>query len=366
MTPPSNQPAPDAWRSLFQNGEACCKVAVIRKHGHPLLVLAGKARFSARSLALYPAQSFKARRLRDLLRLALRLRLLPLFFSEELRFDPGEPFAEKITAQSGGSADFAILCGNPHMEWQRFMILTGGAARRVVIKAGVSPVARKLILREAHILDEIQNAPHIQPLAERFETQRVAAFCTAFVEGDSPAIESAHEVASVLGAWILGGEVALGDLPAWQRLRVAAPDLAPGLKEIEGCRVALTLAHGDFAPWNIKATPRGWVVLDWERGEKPGVPGWDWFHFLIQSQRLVLHLSPEKLLDRLQELIASPLFQDYAKRAKIDGIEWRLLAAYLEYMVWVIPPSEGAEPLRALGRLVKGKMLEETKPSFSL
>ena len=149
-------------------------------------------------------------------------------------------------------------------------------------------------------------------------------------------------------------------------MRAAAPDLAPGLKEIEGCRVALTLAHGDFAPWNIKATPRGWVVLDWERGEKPGVPGWDWFHFLIQSQRLVLHLSPEKLLDRLQELIASPLFQDYAKRAKIDGIEWRLLAAYLEYMVWVIPPSEGAEPLRALGRLVKGKMLEETKPSFSL
>jgi hypothetical protein len=352
MTAFNPLPKSDAWRSLFQNGETCCEVVVIRKFGHPLLVLAGKARFSAQSLALYPAQTFKARRLRDLLCLALRLRLLPLFFSEELRFDPAESFTQKILAKNDGAADFAILCGNPLTEWQRFMILTGGSGNRVVIKAGVSKAAQEVIAREVRILDENQNAPYLQNISERFQTGNVAAFSTAFVAGDSPGLESANEIASILGAWILDGEVALGDLPAWQRLQAAAPDLAPSLKEMGTTRVAVTLAHGDFAPWNIKVTPRGWVVLDWEQGENPGVPGWDWFHFLIQSQRLVLHLSPEQLLSRLQELIASPLFQDYAKRARIDGMEWKLLAAYLEYMVLVTPPKEELEPLKALGRLV--------------
>lgn len=354
---PQRKATTDTWRSLFSNGEARCQVVVIRKYGQPLLILAGRARYSSLSLELYPAQSFKARRLRDALRLALKLRLLPLFFGEEWQFDPSDPLVQKLMGSDPNSGGFSILCGNPNTEGRRFMILTEAPGHHIVIKAGISSSAQQLVAREARLLGEIQHTRHTPGCAELFQTPRLTAFAIPFIKGQSPSPTALDEVASVLESWVFQSEETLGDLPAWKRLQAALPERNPALDKIESSRVATTLVHGDFAPWNIKVTPQNsWVVLDWERGEAPGVPGWDWFHFFIQSQVLVARLSPEQVFQRLTALIAFPGFHRYAEKTKICGIEWQLLAAYLSSMIHLTPPSEGLQSLKALARLVEEKI----------
>jgi hypothetical protein len=107
--------------------------------------------------------------------------------------------------------------------------------------------------------------------------------------------------------------------------------------------------HGDFAPWNIKVSPAGaWTVLDWERGERTGFPGWDWFHYVIQSGILVGHLPTAVLIQRVESLLSSVAFREYATRGGIQGCERELVLAYLLHVVEVIKPSEGLTPTREL------------------
>ncbi|MGB7555511.1 MAG: phosphotransferase [Candidatus Korobacteraceae bacterium] len=67
--------------------------------------------------------------------------------------------------------------------------------------------------------------------------------------------------------------------------------------------------HGDFAPWNIKHSPEGLALLDWEDARRGGLPLQDAFHFLhIQDylfrQRPASHA--EKLIPFAHELGVSP------------------------------------------------------------
>ena len=93
-------------------------------------------------------------------------------------------------------------------------------------------------------------------------------------------------------------------------------------------------------------------MLDWGRGELASLPGWDWFHYLIQSGIFVGHLSVPALIQRVETLLDSAPFKQYAARAGIQGCERELVLAYLLHVVEVIKPSEGltatAELLKAL------------------
>ena len=98
-------------------------------------------------------------------------------------------------------------------------------------------------------------------------------------------------------------------------------------------------------------SPAGaWTVLDWERGELTGIPGWDWFHYVIQSAILVGHLPTSALVQRVEDLLGSEAFQQYAVRGGIVGCERELALAYLLHVVEVIKPSEGLTPTRDLLR----------------
>lgn len=49
----------------------------------------------------------------------------------------------------------------------------------------------------------------------------------------------------------------------------------------QGDQVPVVLEHGDPGPWNALVTPRGTVAfLDWEAGERAGLPLWDQLYFL--------------------------------------------------------------------------------------
>jgi thymidylate kinase len=45
----------------------------------------------------------------------------------------------------------------------------------------------------------------------------------------------------------------------------------------------LGAAHGDFAPWNLFRTNRGWTLLDWEEARLGAPPFHDVFHYLVQG-----------------------------------------------------------------------------------
>lgn len=43
------------------------------------------------------------------------------------------------------------------------------------------------------------------------------------------------------------------------------------------------LEHGDFTPWNIRVCGDKLLVIDWEFAARLTPPGWDLFHFLVES-----------------------------------------------------------------------------------
>jgi hypothetical protein len=98
--------------------------------------------------------------------------------------------------------------------------------------------------------------------------------------------------------------------------------------------------------------------LDWERGELSGLPLWDWLHFLVQPAILVEHARPFEILVRIGELFQSPLFLQYANRARVTGLELGLTTAYFNYCTHVIGQTEGLDAIKALSQ-----SLEQLRPS---
>src|SRR4029077_17239886 len=125
---------------------------------------------------------------------------------------------------------------------------------------------------------------------------------------------------------------------------------------LEDRAVHPAIAHGDLAPWNIKVLSDGaWMVLDWERGEREGLPGWDWFHYEVQPALLVQHESTAALIGRLERLLATPAFRAYTQLSAIAGVERQMALAYLLYQNEIIRPSEGLAESRQLLRALAAR-----------
>jgi len=74
----------------------------------------------------------------------------------------------------------------------------------------------------------------------------------------------------------------------WLRLQQSSPEtlpanLGPALEqlheELGPVSMPLSLAHGDFTPWNTRLGPRSLFVLDWERASEGMSPLYDAFNF---------------------------------------------------------------------------------------
>jgi hypothetical protein len=98
----------------------------------------------------------------------------------------------------------------------------------------------------------------------------------------------------------------------WFRLKQNAPEtlpvhLGPALEwlhhELGPVRMPLSLAHGDFVPWNTRMGSLSLFVFDWERASEGMIPLYDAFHFQalqaalqgrrpgIRDRRFLLDLS---------------------------------------------------------------------------
>ena len=316
------------------------------------------ARLAARALALYPAQTAKARIAKKILRFALRLGLKPGLRKVSAKIAGDDPFWRFLTHTAGLAARvpprFAILTGNPRAPGRRFVLLLFNAAGEpaAIVKAGVSDHARHLLAQEENFLRTIPEGRRGVPeLRASFDSPRVRAFALDFFEGESPGTDETAALADLLGSWIATDrEVTMCDLGVWQRLAAATstapmPDAVQALSKI---RFYPVISHGDFTPWNVKVAHGQWTVLDWERSEEAGVPGWDWIHFVVQPALLVRHESTDRLLSRLESLLDSAGFIAYAQRAGIRGRERELALAYLAYSSRVTKQTEGLDRLLEL------------------
>jgi hypothetical protein len=350
--------ARDFWEELFPDKDAQgqgvrTEMRLLRKRGRPFLLLPGASGPAAECLSLYPAQTGRARLARKLMCWALRSSLPFGAQKVAVEIPPSHPWVEFLSGHANGPKGtvptFGVLAGNPASEGQRFLILLFDEQGRpvVVVKAGFGVSARNLVETEQKFLSALPNqAQGVPKLRGTFQNSHLSALALDFQPGDSPQPRNYIALPPLLTSWIAEAHnVPLGGLPDWLRLEQAAAGsdwFAPLAEQLRAHMVHPAIYHGDFAPWNIKVSPRGdWIVLDWERGELSGIPGWDWFHYVLQPAILVEHLDTSHLVRRAEALLASNEFQTYAKRASIVGMESQLLVAYLLHCVAVIKPSEG-------------------------
>lgn len=355
----SAPPRPIEWQDLFRtDSPATVSVAwrVLRRRGETLLVLPRSRAAAAVALALYPAQTAKARYLKAALRAALRMGLpLPLG-QVELQLDAQSPFARFLAGQAGttGFPQIAVLAGNPRTAGRRFVLLLFGDRNSGgrIVKAGMGEAARQLLEREERFLASV-DAPGIPKPAGSFRDATRSAFSMEFLEGDAPGDDDNERVTTLIESWVQEQDpVSLGTTAPWRELETVLPGspLGTRLGGLRNVMVRPVIWHGDLTPWNLKVDRQTGRcrALDWERGERAGVPGWDWFHWIVQPGVLVKRHSADRLHQELEAVLGSEKFRAYARRCGIAGNERGLALAYLTYNLEVIRPSEGATTIRAL------------------
>jgi hypothetical protein len=350
----------NSWQELFApagDGSLVSLYAVSRG-GKPFLFLPSDNRAAATALEIYPAQTVKARIAKTALGMMLRVGLRLGLRKTSLTISNTDPFAAFLRAaarvEPGEPFSFAVLTGNPSAPGRRhvFLLFNASAQPVAVVKAGTTSRARELIAHETSLLSAFASAQSGLPkLRGACELENLSAFAMDFIEGTSPGDDVNGELEKIFSSWMDSAkQIELGDTAAWQRLVQAhgATTMPEAVRGLETLRVFPVLMHGDFAPWNVKVSDGQWTVLDWERGERVGIPAWDWLHFVVQPAVLVQREATETTMSRLEKLFTTAEFQRYAERCGILGAEWELTFAYVDYCINVTRQTEGLKSLEAL------------------
>ena len=154
----------------------------------------------------------------------------------------------------------------------------------------------------------------------------------------------------------------LASLPAWRELtaKVAGADLETW-RMLNAALAEKTVrnvpCHAEFAPWKNSDgdDAQNRPAFDWERGRFQGVPGWDWFHFVVQTSIHTDQLSVERIAAELKQMLNSDPFQKYADEAGISGFVRPLLLAYLLHQKWVVKPHAGGQTITELFELLSAR-----------
>lgn len=361
------------WDALFRSGDGpsfYLEFREISKHGRPFLLLPTQSAAATATLSLYPAQSFRARIARSALQLLVRI--CPPIGADRisLAISANDKFVKFLAAQTGSVAEipmFGTLAGNPAHDTQRFIIVVFDQNEQpvAVVKAGLTEPAKALIDKERQFLSSVPaNTIGIPKLRSSFRDERVNAFAMNFVEGDSPRSDDEQQLPIVLASWISSTHrISLHQTYGWSQLEKNAAALQGNsfFPKLRDKKIQATLQHGDFVPWNIKVSTTGtWTVLDWERGDFRGIPGWDWFHYITQAAILVGHKAVAEIAQDLERLLASEAFKIYSKQAGIADFERELVIAYLTHLIEVIKPAEGFEGNRALLALLLNRWFQSS------
>ncbi len=341
------------WTDLFSadRGQAnshLLQLRVVQKRGCSFLVLPMDAQPAVEALSLYSAQTPAARLFKAFLRFVMTCRIPLGFETAELRIATDARFVQFLLKLGNRSTipPLAIACGNPRTEGQRFIILIFDPAGQpsVIVKAGLSEIARSLIAKEDQFLKNVPAKLGIPRVRESFESEQIRTLSLDYMRGQSPRFTDYTPMFSLVNSWLEEAQpMPLQEFALWRQLKLAvtSPHFSKLEPRIAEKKIYSTIYHGDFAPWNIKVNHDSWTALDWERGELAGIPGWDCFHFLIQPAILVTRTSTASLVEEIETFLHRDDFRSYAKRAQIAGAERELVLSYLLQQIDVIKPSEG-------------------------
>ncbi len=328
---------------------------LIRRHGRPLLLAPENSMDLRLSLELYSAQRRRAKIWRGALPKILRSPAASLFQRVTFQADMGSEIVRFLAAQSGVPAKQlrapAIKFGGVGEKKMRLALLVCDQTDRPakVIKVGLNPLGRAATEREADLLAQLPaEVIGCIRMSGRLATEKLSAFATPFFPGESPENDAGLEI--LFHSWLNpGAPMPVEKFDSWRELEAAAgPDQPEKMRALRsalaGREIRSALYHGDFTPWNLRAiNVLNLQAYDWERGFLRGFPGWDWFHFIVQTSILVKRHSPERVAAELDQLIQSPRFQKYAQAAGIENIIEPLLLAYLLHQKHVVQPLEGGE-----------------------
>jgi hypothetical protein len=310
-----------AWQDLFVAGDASHPEAVIQfqiaaRSGRPLLVLPADGKLAACALEFFAGRSPGHHASQNFLALALRFRLPAGLQRFSLAIEREEPFAAFLTKSADGRhfPRFAIQAQDADAQQGHFVLLVfnQNGSPVAIIKAGLGRAAADLIEDEAFLLESLPTAtPGAPRLRGVLRGTRVEALAIDYVPGGPAGADDEAGVERLLTAWIDTARVVpLREMFSWQMLEGGSDPQAPGRAGWSGLRDTTchpVLFNGAFAPWNIRAGAAGWMTLDWERGELAGVPGWDWFHFVIQTAVFARAESLPAMTARVEALLDSSL-----------------------------------------------------------
>ncbi len=196
------------------------------------------------------------------------------------------------------AGEMVILIGNPSPDRKLIVFLLDDQHRiAAVLKVGLTTGAGVSILREAEALGKLEPycwAPEILSVHPD-----LGAAAQEYVDGTLPhrgfrpdyldllcrlpRSGGSLKLSGVASAMANRGGQGAGDGP------VIAPDLLQRCLSRLDLDIAIPtmLVHGDFAPWNIRKTPKsGYVLVDWEWSDFAGLPAYDLLHFLFGEDLL--------------------------------------------------------------------------------
>jgi hypothetical protein len=336
---------------------------LIRRKGRPFLLLPATMTDAWVGLELYSAQRRRAKIWRAFLPLLFKTPAASLFDRVHFEADAGSEIMQFLARQSGLTATpiqaVAIKFGGAVQRSRLVLLLCDETHRPVsVVKVGLDSSGREVTDREADLLEKLPfGMLGCIRITGRLNTPVLSAFATAYFPGDSPGDDAGME--RLFHAWLNPGpSVPLASLETWRELAAMVAEADPGAWQVlsvalAGKTVRTTLYHGDFAPWNIRAiNVQNLQVFDWERGRLQGIPGWDWFHFIVQTAILAKRLSVERVAAEVEQLLHSERFKKYAAEAGISDSAEPLLLAYLLHQKWVIKPHEGGKTTAELFELL--------------
>lgn len=349
---------------------------LIRRKHRPFLLLPDAADMRV-SLELYSAQRRRAKIWRALLPLALRSPGASAFKKISFQPDAGSELIRFVAEQSGVPVDQlqapAIKFGGLELQKSRLVLLLCDETNRPVrvVKLGLNAEGRAATEQEADLLEKLPaDKLGCIRLAGRLTTAKMSAFATAYYPGQSPEDDAGLE--TLFHSWLNPGvPVPINGLDSWRELdtkvAAAAPEEWSALRPaLAGKTLRTTLYHGDFAPWNIRAiNSQNLQAFDWERGHLQGIPGWDWFHFIVQTSTLARRHSVERVAAEVEQLFQSPRFEKYAAAAGISEIVKPLMLAYLLHHRWVVQPLEGGRTVMELHELLSQRWQMNPRPELS-
>lgn len=326
---------------------------LIFRRGRPFLLLPAGAKAARTGLSLYSAQRRRAKIWRKILPALFQTPLAGLFERVHFRANASAEIMQFMAQQTGVAPErilpAAIKLSEIGSRSRLVLLLCDESGRPArVIKVGVNAAGRAATEQEADFLAQLPaNKLGCIRLTGRLSTPTIAAFATDYFPGISPFDDAGLE--HLFHDWLDTNEIVpVESLTVWRALdaAAAAPHQQAAWPKIKsalaGKTVRPTLYHGDLAPWNIRVVnARNLQAFDWERGHRQGMPGWDWFHFTIQTAILARRHSAERAAAEVEQLIHSPRFKKYAAAAGISDLVEPLILAYLLHHLWVVQPIEG-------------------------